>query len=112
MRKETHRCLQERTGSCSGCPIIEIAILGMRWRGNDLGTMHSHIAAHYCPDDVHPQPLEKFINKNASHGLGQRRYENTQFDHQRVPLRPKPYKGKPHSKMSKSKTGRFFVQTD
>lgn len=107
--KERGRCLQEITGSCSGCNIIEIAILAMRWRGKELDQAQQHVAKYYCPSGCEPDSLHDHINKNASHALGQRKHENIDFGRGRKPLRQKPKKGLPGSKMSKSTTGRFFV---
>lgn len=107
--KSPERCLQQITGSCSGCNIIEIAILGMRWKAKTLEEQQQHIEEHYCPDGCNAESLQKHTNKEAAYLLGQRRAENTEFDDLRKPLRGKPSKGLPNGRISKAKTGKWFV---
>lgn len=69
------RCLQQKTGSCLGCPIIDIGIRQVRWSGKNPASINQYLKEEYCPVGTFPQ-VEKAINKDASYGLGQDRTEN------------------------------------
>jgi hypothetical protein len=104
--KENDPCLKEKLGTCCGCNVMAIAILQMRWQGLTLDEATGSIHKEYCP--VKPDHAGRHINREASIAFGQRRHENVEFTHDRRPLRQKPRKGRPHTKMSKSSTGKFF----
>lgn len=108
--KEHDSCIKEKLGTCRGCSIMEMAVMLMRWQAHTLESARESIAQDYCP--VHPDDVGRYTNKEASYSMGQRRGENTIFDANRKPLRPRPRKGRPNTKMSKSKTGRFFVDSE
>ncbi len=71
-------CLQQITGNCRGCNILDIVATSVRWKRLPLQTAADKTAAVYCPTGVRPQ-TELIQNGQASCAMGQRREENLDF---------------------------------
>ncbi len=100
MEKIMNECLRQKIGSCGGCDVLAIAINQARWRGIEPARVESQ----YCPPGER-MDFEWAINRDASHGMGQRRGENMEG---LTDIRPT--NSSSGAKISKSKTGQWFQE--
>lgn len=62
------RCLQEKTGSCLGCPVLELVVNRVN-RGTPIGEAARTIAQKYCPEGNEPQT--HYLRPRHVYAMGQ-----------------------------------------